>query len=302
MSNKQDINFGDQSLSLGEFDPKQLIYNEKGESINPRIAIIAKSGSGKSVVIRALMHEFYKAGIPAGTVIAPTDRMTKFYQDFAPRSFIYHDYDGSIIARFMKRQSMMIEKNNERIKKGKKGKDVRAYLIMDDCMSTKHLWLKDPLILSIFNEGRHYQIAPFILTMQYSIGIQPELRQNFDFVFMLGEDIMSSKKKLYEHYAGIFPKFELFDQVFSQVTDNYGCLVLNNRLRSSDIKKKVFWYKANEKLPKFMLGCKKVLKYDYKNYDENHEKKQNEEIDVLGFGNRRKTIIKVNKISNKLMV
>ena len=75
--------------------------------------------------------------------------------------------------------------------------------------------------------------------MQYSLGIQPELRSNFDFVFLLGEDFINNRKKLYEHYAGMFPTRDIFEQVFLQVTDNYGCMVINNRLRSSDIKLKV---------------------------------------------------------------
>ena len=62
-------------------------------------------------------------------------------------------------------------------------------------MSSKHLWLKDPSVLSIFNEGRHYQLT-FILAMQYSLGIQPELRSNFDYVFLL-EKILSIIEKNY---------------------------------------------------------------------------------------------------------
>ena len=36
----------------------------------------------------------------------------------------------------------------------------------------------------------------------------------------------------------MFPTRDIFEQVFLQVTDNYGCMVINNRLRSSDIKLK----------------------------------------------------------------
>ena len=167
---------------------------------------------------------------------------------------------------------------------------------MDDCMSSKHLWLKDPLILSIFNEGRHFQISPFILTMQYSMGIGPELRNNFDFVFLLGEDTFSSRRKIYEHYAGIFPTFDIFNQVFSQVTDNYGCMVLDNRLRSTDIKRKVFWYKAKEP-PKFTLANKYVIKYNKDNFDENHDK-HTQDLDLTNFtGNKRRQIIRVTKVN-----
>ena len=287
--------FGDQSVQLEKFDLNNLAYNDKGEFVNPRIAIIAKSGSGKSYVIRSIMHFMHNIGVSCGTVIAPTDKMNKFYEEFVPEMFINHEYRPETIQEFMNRQRMIIDKNTERKKKGKKPVDPRAYLIMDDCMSSKHLWLKDPLILSIFNEGRHFQISPFILSMQYSIGIGPELRNNFDFVFLLGEDTYSSRRKLHEHYAGIFKTFDLFDQVFTQVTDEYGCMVLNNRLRSTDIKKKVFWFKA--KVPKdFKIGCRSLIKYNRKYYDEDHDKHQNN-VDFASLGgNRRKQIIKVTKV------
>ena len=130
--------------------------------------------------------------------------------------------------------------------------------------------------------------------MQYSLGIQPELRSNFDYIFLLGEDLLIIEK-LYEHYAGMFPTRDLFDQVFLQVTDNYGCMVINNRLRSTDIKKKVFWYKA-QKREEFLVGCKKFKKFDKKYYDKDH-KKRLPVIDINNFGRRRnKTKVFVKKI------
>ena len=52
MSEYKDINFGGEVLQLDRFDLKNLVYDNSGEFLNPRIAIIAKSGSGKSWVIR----------------------------------------------------------------------------------------------------------------------------------------------------------------------------------------------------------------------------------------------------------
>ena len=222
-------------LELKRFDMRKLAYDKNREAKNPRIAVIAKSGSGKSWVVRDILYYLYD--IPCGTIIAPTDKMTKFYDDFFPPAFIYHEYKTNIIPKLLQRQRMILDKNVQRKKNRKKLIDPRSILLMDDCMSSKHLWLKDPNMLSIFNEGRHYQLT-FILTMQYCLGIQPELRSNFDFIFMLGEDFVNNRKKLYEHYAGMFPSRDVFEQVFQQVTNNYGCMVIDNRLRTTDIKKK----------------------------------------------------------------
>ena len=285
-----DYMIGNQVLQLEKFDLKKLVVNEKGDYVNPRIAMIAKSGSGKSWIIRDILYHLSKTNIPSGTVIAPTDKMTKFFNDIVPPSFIHHEYKEDIIPRILHRQKLIIEKNENRVKQGKAKIDPRGFLIMDDCMSSKHLWLKDPNVLSIFNEGRHYQLT-FILAMQYAIGIQPELRNNFDFIFLLGEDTYSSRKKIYEHYAGIFPKFDIFDQVFQQVTDNYGCMVLDNRIRSTDIHKKVFWFKSHE-TPTFKVGIPKSLTFDQNNFDPEHDKKT-PIIDLNCMNNKRRQIVKV---------
>ena len=287
----KNYNAGGSALQLQQFDMRTLVYNDEGTFLNPRIAMIAKSGSGKSWVVRDIMYNI--RDIPCGTVIAPTDRMTKFYNEFIPPAFTHHEYVESIIPSVLSRQRKMLSQNEERIKEGKKAVDPRTFLIMDDCMSSKHLWLKDPNVLSIFNEGRHFQLT-FILTMQYSLGIQPELRSNFDFIFLLGEDMFSNRKRLYEHYAGMFPTKDIFDQVFLQVTENYGCMVINNRIRSTDIRKKVFWYRA-QKTPEFIIGIPKYIKWNKENFDEKYDKKE-QVLDLNSFCTRRKTNIQVKLI------
>jgi hypothetical protein len=282
--------FGGNVLEFEKFDLKSLVYDENGQFINPRIGIIAKSGSGKSWVIREILYYLYKTHIPCGTCIAPTDKMTKFYNDFMSPCFVHHEYKEDIIPKVLHRQRQLIEKNEKRSKEKEPLLDPRCYLVMDDCMSSKHLWLKDPHVLSIFNEGRHFQLT-FILAMQYSLGIQPELRSNFDFIFLLGEDNYSNRKRLYEHYAGIFPTREIFETVFSELTNNYGCMVINNRLRSNDIKKKVFYFRAN-KTPEFKLGIPKTIKFNEKHFDPLHEKRQNA-FDLTSTMFRRRSNIKV---------
>ena len=205
------------TTQISEFKIEQLFINREGKYIHPRIAMIASSGSGKSWIIREILYFLRKTRLPIAAAIAPTDKMNKFYNDILPEAFIHHEYKQQIIPKILKRQVDLIEKSDTRVAKGKHPIDTRSALIMDDCMSSKHLWLKDPNILSIFNEGRHYHLT-FILAMQYVIGIQPELRQNFSFVFLLADDIASSREKIWKHYAGVFKKLDVFEQVFAQIT------------------------------------------------------------------------------------
>jgi len=268
-----------------KFDMNSLVYNDEGKHLNPRIAMIAKSGSGKSVVVREIMHHI--RDIPGGTVIAPTDKMTGFYNEFVPPVYTHHEYNENIIPRVLKRQKLMLAQNEERAKRKQKLIDPRGYLIMDDCMSSKHLWLKDPNILTIFNEGRHYQLT-FILTMQYSLGIQPELRSNFDFIFLLGEDIGSNRIRLYQHYAGMFDSQDAFNQVFLQMTENYGCMVINNRVRSLNLEDKVFWYRADpKKTPHFVVGIPKCIQWNKQHFDPEYDKRE-QLLDWSTFGAKKK--------------
>jgi hypothetical protein len=280
-------------LQFDKFDLKDLIYDQNGDFINPKIAIIAKSGSGKSWVIREIIYHLCKDNIPCATVIAPTDKMTKFYNDFIPECFIHHDYKDEIVAKVLHRQKKMIEQNELRKKINKDSIDPRSVFIMDDCLTTASQWIKDPNIISIFNEGRHYQLT-YILSLQYSIGIPPNLRSNIDFVFLLGEDNYNNRKRLYENFAGILPSRELFEMVFSELTNDYGCMVINNRIRSNDLRKKVFHFRSN-KTPDFKLGIPKVIKFNEDNFDKDHEK--NNFFDVNTIVNRRRKLnvkIKIN--------
>ena len=172
---------------------------------------------------------------------------------FVPKDNIHHEYNSEIVNSLLDKQRKSLKK--QRRENGEPKKDTSSLLVMDDCMSSSRKWLKDPNILTILNEGRHYQLT-FILSMQYALSIHPELRSNFDYIFMLGEDFVSNRKRLYEHYAGMFKNKADFEQVFTALTENYGCMVINNRIRSSDIEKKIFWYKSKPRTD-FKLNLKK---------------------------------------------
>lgn len=280
------------TLALDEFKLDTLLKNDRGEFINPRIVMIAKSGSGKSWVVRNILY--YLRDIPCGTVIAPTDKMTKFYDAFVPSCFVHHKYREQIIPRVLQRQRSMLKQNEERVARGKRPVDPRAFLVMDDCMAEKHLWIKDPNVLEIMNQGRHFQLT-YVLTMQYCLGIQPELRTQFDFIFLLGEDNFASRRKLFEHWAGVFPKYEIFEQVFNQVTDNYGCMVINNRIKTIDLRKKVFWYRAKE-VPDFSIGSSHFTRFNEDNFDKDYEEK-NQVLDLSSLGSKRRTVVNVKMIT-----
>ena len=253
---KKNVRFGASKLLLKRFKIKDMVDH-------CTIALIAKRASGKSFLTREIL--FHKRDIPTAVIISKTEKLNKFYGDFIPDLYIHEYYESDILSNIFIRQAKISDDNKTRKENGKRLKDDRMLLCMDDCMSSKGEWVKDENILELFFNGRHHHIS-FILTMQYSVGIPPEMRSNFDYIFLLAEDFISNRKRLYEHYAGMFPSFDIFQQVFNEVTEHYGCMVINNRIHSKNITDKVFWYKAKN-VPSFTLGSRKYKKYHKRNYD-----------------------------------
>jgi hypothetical protein len=234
---------------------------------NPAIIMIAKRGSGKSWVVRAIMHHF--RSIPCGIIIAPTDRMNPFYNIFFPDSYIHYAYKTETIQKLLSRQTEIIEKAEKRKRNGKRPLDARTYIVMDDCLSSKGTWMRDQPIQELLYNGRHYKIM-YILTMQYPLGITPELRTNFDYIFLLKEEYISNQKKLFDHYAGMFPNLDAFRQVFNSLVQDNGCMVIDNRRKANNSLERLFWYRAPDLTGvKVNMGCSQFRKYHDNNYNKN---------------------------------
>jgi hypothetical protein len=227
------------------------------------VVLIGKRDTGKSFLCKDILYGH--KDIPVGQVISGTEAANQFYSSIVPKLFIHEEFDASIIENMLKRQRMMLEK-----KQSGENIDERAFLILDDCLYDNR-WTKEKCMRSIFMNGRHYKLL-FLLTMQYALGIPPNLRTNVDYIFILRENYVSNRKRLYEHYAGMFPTFEMFCQVMDQCTENYECLVINNNAKSNKLTDQVFWYKADPHQD-FKIGAETYWQYSKKNYNtENIEK------------------------------
>jgi hypothetical protein len=181
--------------------------------------------------------------LPVGTVISGTEGANQFYSKVVPPMFIHEEYSPLIIANVLKRQKLIAKKiANDLATRGSTPIDPRNFLILDDCLYDTS-WIRDRNIRYLFMNGRHVHTM-FIITMQYAIGIPPSLRTNIDYVFILRENIISNRRKLYEQFAGMFPDFDSFCQVMNQCTENYECLVIDNNAKSNKLEDQVFWYKA----------------------------------------------------------
>ena len=242
------------TLELRKFDMKSIKFHadDKNGSTGPVIVLIGRRDTGKSFLVRDLL--FYHQDIPIGTVISGTEAGNGFYSSHVPKLFIHDEYNTAIIENILKRQRTVMKQMKKEVEAYKRTTiDPRAFVILDDCLYDSS-WSKDKLMRLLFMNGRHWKIL-LIITMQYPLGIPPNLRTNIDYVFILREPYITNRKRIWENYAGMFPTFESFCQVMDQCTENYECLVINNNAKTNKLHDQIFWYKAQNHSD-FRLGSK----------------------------------------------
>lgn len=210
------------------------------------ILIIGKRRTGKSFLERDILY--HKRNISSGIVVSPTEKVNPFYKDFISECYIYNKFSNEILDSVFKRQYSLLDKNKSGYTH-KKNSDLM--IVMDDCLNSRTDLNTDAMTELFFN-NKHHEIS-FIMSQQYPFGMRPEYRGNIDYVFLFREDNDSYIKRIYEYYGYIFSDFATFKQIFLDITENYGCLVINNRDNSNDYRKKVFWYRAQE-TPEFKFG------------------------------------------------
>ena len=267
------------TLELKKFDMRTITF-KPDENKGPVIVMIGRRDTGKSYLVRDLL--FHHQDIPIGTVISGTEAGNGFYSAHVPKLFIHEEYNTVLIENVLRRQKVALKQvAQEMAAYGKTTIDPRAFVILDDCLYDQS-WTKDKMMRLLFMNGRHWKIM-LIITMQYPLGIPPNLRTNIDYVFILREPYHTNRKRICENYASMFPTFEAFSSVMDQTTENYECMVINNNAKSNKLNDCVFWYKAENRPNNFKLGSKEFWELsknmgddsDDEKYDPNKSKKKN---------------------------
>jgi len=239
------------TLELKKFNMRDITF-KANENKGPVVVLIGRRDTGKSFLVRDLL--FYHQDIPIGTVISGTEAGNGFYAAHVPKLFIHEEYNTVLIENVLRRQKTVLKQVNKELEMYKRTTiDPRAFVILDDCLYDQS-WTRDKMMRLLFMNGRHWKIM-LIITMQYPLGIPPNLRTNIDYVFILREPYLSNRKRIWENYASMFPTLESFCAVMDQCTENFECLVINNNSKSNKLNDQIAWYKA-ENHPNFKLGSK----------------------------------------------
>ena len=247
---------------------------------------VARRGMGKSTLMMDTLWNYRKKH-DAAMAVSPTEESTEQLAHCIPSTFIYGDYEkcpalGRAVA-FGRNEA----KKRKRLGKGYEMRNM--LMILEDCTCHKGL-KRDQDLRRILMNGRHWGIT-LLMTMQYAMDLGPDMRTQFDYVFVLMEKSRQTRKKLYDNWFGIVPNFEMFDQMMNICTENYGCLVLDNPSRSSRIEDNVFWYRAKQH-PPFRIGSRAYWLFHHVKYqpDRDNEEQQNQDAVVTAMRTKRKRV------------
>jgi hypothetical protein len=210
------------------------------------VVVIGKRQTGKSLLFKDIMYRH--RDIPCGTVISATESVVPFYNSFTPSIFIHYDaipmesVVENVVKNVVKRQTnfkSIVESGMET-----NVVDARYILVLDDCVWDSKSWTKIKSILLTTSDRLNNML--FLMTMQYPLGILPDLRKSIDYVFIFRDNNISTRKRIFESYAAMFPSFEIFCSVMDQCTDNYECLVIidTSSKTTNEFQDQVFYYKA----------------------------------------------------------
>lgn len=269
---------GKLQLRIRLFDLKQMQRDST-------ICILGKRRTGKSVLIKNIMHNFRH--IPKGAVFSGTEHCNPFFKYFIPDMYISKEYNPLLLQKIFNKQSEIINRD------GGKNEKNNMFLIFDDMLASSTDWKKDRQIRELLMNGRWFNLF-FLLSLQYPMGIPPELRTNFDYVFIFKETILANRKRIWENFAGAIPSIQTFCTIMDQCTEDFNCIVINNTSTSNKLEDIVFYYKANINLPRFRCGSKSFWRLHDSFYKHEDDEESNE-VDITNniiqqYGSKNKNV------------
>jgi hypothetical protein len=213
--------------------------------------VIGSRGSGKTKMLCYLVHQWYLNGMKDRTFIdmvicfSPTEAIKQDFKVFVPYCLRYPRFNEAIVMKLVERQKAHMKKY---------GRCQNILLLVDDCAYEKGFF-RTQIMRFISMNLRHYNIA-VVITCQYALDVPPAVRGGIDYCWCFSDNSISNKERYWKHFFGQVPTLKQFIEIFDELTDNFGCIVGNNKTRSNSLSETLFWYRAKpETVPaQFNMG------------------------------------------------
>ena len=228
----------------------------------PVIFIISKRGTGKTTLIKNIMHTLHDNN--------------KVDQYIVFNNIIYNDYSDTISTVY-NYNATLCEKIITDCKQSSNNKS--KMIIFDDTFSSNDQFCRSECFMDLILNARHYKIG-IIISMQYPMPIISSIRTSNDYVF-IGDNSnsISDHKRLYEYYGGLFPDFASFHEVLNNYTLNYNMICLVNKCTNTrNIIDSVTYYHVTKSVYYKLLP---IFSYNNENYNDNNIVNKNDKIKLL---------------------
>jgi hypothetical protein len=211
-----------ESLNIKRFNIRDRIFNSM------KVLIIGAKRSGKTTIVKDILHS--KRG-KFRNAICMSDNIEE-YRDLFKEECMRNHYDTDAMKDIFEFQKKKVKTLGPALASG-------LAVVWDGVIN-----FADRYAEAVQINGRQWKIF-LIRTMQSAGQIPPNIRTCFDIVVLCGTHNLKDKRRMYNCYGTIFPTFQMFCDVFDELTKDCGCMVIENRVYSSKIEDNVFWYKAN---------------------------------------------------------
>ncbi len=170
--------------------------------------------------------------IPIRLGIARLNHVYNYIYDFVKNQLIYDEYSPDILKRVFFRHKIMKHQNLD------------SSLMLLSWDSFNYIKQEDKYIKKLANKYIKYNIT----WLDVNNAVRPKLSniyKSYDWVIFGSINTISERKIIYERHFQFIKSFDTFTEIFSNLTESYGLLVLNNKLESDDIFKKIYKLELN---------------------------------------------------------
>jgi hypothetical protein len=236
------------AYDIRKFDPKTMI--------RPFSTLLFAGGrrTGKSFAMRDFMYHMkdkvYDAQIFSGTY--EEDYPWELFVPPKYVSFVKENFPDDVLQTALDRQ----EERKLIARRHKIKRPPPSLFVFEDLEYLKHSMWHNQAIRSVMFNGRHVYCYAFA-AIQYLMEIKMALRGMFDGCCFTFEPSAAVRKRIYDQFGGIFPKFEDFEAVFHEATKDHRCMFIDMRSNSYNVADSIFWYKAEDH-GVFKIGAKEI--------------------------------------------
>lgn len=210
------------------------------------MAVIARRGSGKSVFLIDVLYHL-RSRFDLGIAFTTTTPTAEKLAQFMPRACIFTEFSVDKIANILNEQELLVAK----------GKSRSIFLLLDDCGFDAKSMNSKPMKELFFN-GRHKKIT-FLCALQSAHTLRPDMRQQLDLVVALKENVIPNRRRIFDAFFGTLSWHD-FEKLFTAFTQEYGALLVDQTVQSSNVSDVIYYYRAELNPPPFICVSKAYVK------------------------------------------